>query len=373
MKLLITTILITISGYLLAQSQQCWPNSRGDIQLTGYTKVDFPQQIALKWTYDAEGIFKSAPVVCDNKIVVGSTSGELLCLTNQGKLLWKFKTDNAIEAPALIENNTVYFGNLGGTLYALDLETGKLKWEYKTENQIMGAPTLFKAGSKTILAVGSYDYYLHGVDATTGEGLWKYESDNFLNSAPAIYKGKAVFGGCDGFLHLVNMTNGLSAGKVEVATYVASSPSIVGNRAYIGDYDAGFTCIDLDTKNIVWRYQSPNDGLPFIASPAVAGNKIFIGSRDKFFYCFDIKSGKIVWEKNTGSRIDASAVANNKQVLLINMRGDLMLLNQTDGSTVWSYELGAAAINTPAVINNAIVVAGNDGNVYFLASTNSTM
>jgi outer membrane protein assembly factor BamB len=351
------------------QNQHCWPNSRGDIQLKGYTPVDFPQKVSIKWIYDAEGIFKSAPVVCDNKIVVGSTSGELLCIDLQGKLLWKFTTKNAIEAPALIDNGMVYFGNLSGTLYALDLETGKLKWEYKTENQIMGSPTLFKAGSKTILAVGSYDYYLHGVDASTGVGLWKYESDNFLNSAPAIYKGKAVFGGCDGFLHLVNMTNGLSAGKVEVATYVASSPAIVGNMAYIGDYDAGFSCINLDEKKVEWRFQNTENNLPFIASPSVVGDKILIGSRDKFFYCLDRKTGKILWKKNTGNRVDASAVANNKQVLLINMRGDLMLLNQNDGSTVWTYDLGTAAINAPAVINNAIVVAGSDGNVYFLASS----
>jgi outer membrane protein assembly factor BamB len=39
----------------------------------------------------------------------------------QGKLLWKFETGNAIEAPALIHENTVFIGNLDGTLFALDL------------------------------------------------------------------------------------------------------------------------------------------------------------------------------------------------------------------------------------------------------------
>lgn len=372
MRLIIFLLSVLLSLNVRAQTKNCWPNSRGDIQLNGVTSVEFPQKVSIKWIYDAEGIFKSAPVVCDNKIVVGSTSGELLCLDLNGKLIWKYTTKNAIEAPALIDDGVVYFGNLSGTLYALDLETGKLKWEYKTENQIMGSPTLFKAGSKTILAVGSYDYYLHGVDATTGEGLWKYESDNFLNSSPAIYKGKAVFGGCDGFLHLVNMTNGLSAGKVEIATYVASSPAIVGNKAYIGDYDAGFTSINLDEKKVEWRFQNTANNLPFIASPSVVGDKILIGSRDKFFYCLDRKTGKVLWKKNTGNRVDASAVANSKQVLLINMRGDLMLLSLTDGSTVWNFELGTAAINSPAVIDKAIIVAGSDGNVYFLSSSAST-
>ena len=368
MRIFIAVVALFLSNLLVGQTIGSWPNSRGNIQLHGTTSVTFPQQVKLKWTFDADGIFKSAPVISEGKIVVGSTNGTLYCLNLKGDSIWGFKTDNAIEAPALIDNGVVYFGNLSGSLFALNLNTGKKIWEYKTENQIMGAPTLFKNGTQTILAVGSYDYYLHGVDAKTGKGLWKYESDNFLNSAPAMWNGNAVFGGCDGFLHLVNMKNGQSSGKVEIATYVASSPAVSGNLAYIGDYDGGFTCIDLTSKSIKWRYTNPDNDLPFIASPSLVNDKILIGSRDKMMYCFNRHSGELLWKKNTGSRVDASTIANQKQVLLINMRGDLMLLYLSDGSVVWNYQLGAAAINAPAVIDNAIVVAGSDGNVYLLAS-----
>jgi outer membrane protein assembly factor BamB len=368
MRLIFSLYLLLLTFISFAQNESCWPNSRGNIQLQGTTNANFPQKVKLKWTYNADGIFKSAPVICDNKIVVGSTNGTLYCLNMQGDSLWGFATENSIEAPALIHNGVVYFGNLSGSLYALELNTGTKIWEYKTENQIMGTPTLLKKDGKEILAVGSYDYYLHGVDAKTGLSLWKYESDNFLNSAPALSNENAVFGGCDGFLHQVNMNSGLSTGKVEIATYVASSPAVENNKAYIGDYDGGFTCIDLKNKTIEWRYQNPDNDLPFIASPSLVEDKILIGSRDKFIYCFNKFNGELLWKKNTGSRIDASTIANNKQVLLINMRGDLMLLNHSDGNTVWNYELGVSAINAPAVIEGAIVVAGSDGNVYLLSS-----
>ena len=368
MRLLFSFVFLFFGFQLFAQSETCWPNSRGDLQLNGVTPVEFPQKVKLKWTYDANGIFKSAPVVCDDKIVVGSTNGTLYCLNMKGDSLWGFKTDNSIEAPALIHNNTVYFGNLSGSFFALDLNTGRQIWEYKTENQIMGAPTLFQKGDKTILAVGSYDYYLHGVDAQTGKGLWKYESDNFLNSAPALAVDKAVFGGCDGFLHLVNMTDGSLAGKVEIATYVASSPAVKNNLAYIGDYDGGFNCIDLKEKKIKWRYENPDSDLPFISSPSLIGERVLIGSRDKFLYCFNRETGALIWKKNTGRNIDASTVANKKQVLLVNMRGDVQLLNISDGSVVWNYQLGVSAIKAPAVIKNSIIIAGSDGNVYCLTS-----
>lgn len=367
MKLLFTFFILLFTFYSFAQSATCWSNSRGNQQLHGVTSVEFPQSVDVKWTYDADGIFKSAPVVCDNKVVVGSTNGTMYCINMQGDSIWGFKTDNGIEGPALIDNGIVYFGNLTGILYALDLKTGSKLWEYETENQIMGAPSLYKKGGKEIIAVGSYDYYLHGVDAKTGKLLWKYESDNFLNSAPALWDGKAIFGGCDGFLHMVDLLTGQSAGKVEIATYVASSPAVENGIAYIGDYDGGITAIDLNEKKIKWRYENPNSNMPFIASPSLIGNKILIGSRDKFMYCFDKEIGELLWRKNTGMRIEASTIANKSEVLLINMRGDLMLLNLKDGSTSWNYELGVSAINAPAVIAGTIVVAGSDGNVYCLS------
>lgn len=368
MKNSLLGVFLFISMLSIGQTKDCWPNSRGDAQLHGTTLIAFPQQIKLKWSFDADGIFKSAPVVCDGKIVVGSTNGTLYCLNMEGDSIWGFETDNSIEAPAIIDNGTVYFGNLSGWLYALDLKTGTKKWEYKTDNQIMGSPTLFRSGDQTILAVGSYDYFLHGVDAKTGKGLWKYESDNFLNSAPAMDNGVAVFGGCDGYLHTVDMKTGESKGKVEIATYIASSPAVEGTLAYVGDYDGGFTCIDLEKESIKWRYQDPDSDLPFIASPSLVGNKALIGNRNKFMYCFNKNNGELLWKKNTGNRIEASTIANSKQVLLINMRGDVMLLNLADGTVAWSYQLGVSAINAPAVVENAIIIAGSDGNVYCLSN-----
>jgi len=351
-----------------AQSTVGWPNSRGNAALTGVTTASFPQKVKLKWSYNADGIFKSAPVIVDGKIVVGSTSGELLCLDMNGKLLWKFKTENGFEAPALIQGGTVYAGNLSGILYALDLKTGTKKWEYKTDNQIMGAPAYIEINGQKILTVGSYDYFLHGVDALTGKGLWKYESENYINCSPAIFNEKAIFGGCDGFLHLVNLKDGKSDGKIQVATYVASSPAISDNKAYVGDYDGGFSCFDLAQKKLVWKYENKEAAQPFIASPSIIDDKIVIGSRDKFVYCFNKANGTVLWKINTGNRVDASTVVNKKQVLIVNMRGDVMLLDLKTGKTVWTYELGVAVMNTPAVVEGAIVLACSDGNVYMLSN-----
>ncbi|HNW49833.1 MAG TPA: PQQ-binding-like beta-propeller repeat protein [Prolixibacteraceae bacterium] len=367
-KFIFIFISLLSSVVSFAQSPEECPNSRGNASLQGVTSASFPQKVKLKWSYDADGIFKSAPVISNGKIVVGSTNGDLLCLDFNGKLLWKFKTENGFEAPALIHDGTVYAGNLSGILYAIDLKSGTKKWEYKTENQIMGAPAFAELKGKKVIAAGSYDFFLHGVDAQTGKGLWKYESDNYLNSSPAISNDRAIFGGCDGFLHMVSLKDGSLVSKNQIATYVASSPAIDKNLAFVGDYDGGFSCIDLVQKKTIWKYENKESSQPFIASPSLADNKVVIGSRDKFVYCFNKDNGTICWKTNTGNRVEASTVVNKKQVLVANMRGDVMLLDLKTGKTVWTYELGVAVMNTPAVVEGAIVLAGNDGNIYFLSA-----
>ncbi len=159
-----------VSGWSVnAQEPGCWNIFRGNQRLTGSVSANLPDKPELLWTFSTGSMIKSAPVVCRNRVVVGSTNGTVYCLDMSGKEIWQFKTSNSIEASALILNNRVYIGNLEGTLYSLDLESGKEIWNYKTENQIIGSANWYKSGNSTLLLVGSYDYCLHCVDAKSGK------------------------------------------------------------------------------------------------------------------------------------------------------------------------------------------------------------
>jgi outer membrane protein assembly factor BamB len=358
MPRLIIFLLLISSFQLIAQNTSCWSDFRGNQSLTGTTKASIPNNPKLLWTFQAGDNIKSAPVVCDDKIVVGATNGTVFCLDLKGKLIWKYKTENSIEAPALILNSKVYIGNLDGTLFALNLSDGKLVWKYKTDNQISGSVNWWKSGNQTLLVVGSYDYFLHCVDAQTGKEKWKYESSNYINGSAACFNGKAIFGGCDGFLHVVDLNKGTLDTKIDVATYVAGSCPVEDQMAYIGDYDGKFSKVDIRNKKIVWSWENPNKDAkqPFVASAALEGNRVISGSRDKCVYCFDKMTGKVLWSYNTGKMVEASPLIVNDKVLVANMRGDLTMLNLSNGAKSWTYEIGSAIPGNPAVINNMIII-----------------
>jgi len=154
-----TFLLLIISALgAISQPTDSWPIFRGDQNLKGVSKSTIPNSPKLLWKFTTGDNIKSAPVIANGKVVIGSTDGYVYCLDNNGKLLWKFETGNAIEASALIHENIVYIGNLDGTLYALDLNTGKKLWEYETDNQIIGSANWWKEGNTTSIVVGSYDY-----------------------------------------------------------------------------------------------------------------------------------------------------------------------------------------------------------------------
>jgi outer membrane protein assembly factor BamB len=367
-QLLLITISIWLTISLTAQSTDSWPIFRGGQQLNGVSKTELPDQPKLLWTFQTGDNIKSAPVVDQGKVVIGSTDGVVYCIDLEGKLLWKFETPNTIEAPALIHNNTVYIGNLDGTLYALDLNTGAKKWEYETDNQIIGSANWWEAGGKTYIFVGSYDYYLHCVDAKTGEVQWKYESDNFINGAAGCFNGKAFFGGCDGYLHQVDIVTGQADKKIDVATYVPGSPAVEKDKAYLGDYDGRFFEVDIKNEKTTWEWTHSETNLPFIASPAISGNRLFTANHNKFLYCFDKDTGEKIWEYNTGNRVEASPVVAGNKVIVANMRGDLALVNISDGKVVWTYEIGSQIISNPAVADGRIYVGAYDGFVYCFGS-----
>lgn len=361
-------IVFIITGLLLfgISLSTVQSSTSAERKLTGVTPHTLPLRVELKWSFATEGEIKSSPAVKGNRVVVGSTDGFVYCLDLQGRLIWKYETDNAIEATALIHNNTVYIGNLTGMFYALDLKSGDLLWTYEARNQISGRASWWSDGNRKYILVGSYDFYLHCIDAQTGRGVWKYESDNYLHSAVAVIDNIAVFGGCDGFLHVVDISRGTAVRTIELASYIAGSAALDNGSAYIGDYDGTFSRVDYNTGRILWQFKVPERELPFLASPSVAGNRIVIGNRDRNVYCLNKTNGEIIWKRNTGSRVDASTVADTKNVLVANRRGDLMLLSFVNGFVIWNYELGTPIINTPAVADNLIIVGGHDGNIYAL-------
>ncbi|MFV0267115.1 MAG: PQQ-binding-like beta-propeller repeat protein, partial [Draconibacterium sp.] len=75
--------ILAFGSRVYAQPSDSWPMFRGNQCLTGVSETAMPSSPKLLWTFQTGDNIKSAPVVADGKVVVGSTDGLVYCLDTQ--------------------------------------------------------------------------------------------------------------------------------------------------------------------------------------------------------------------------------------------------------------------------------------------------
>jgi outer membrane protein assembly factor BamB len=252
-------------------------------------KFDLGSKQAYPWRFD---YFYSSPTLYANKLIIGGDDGYLYMLNqNDGKLVWKFKSNGIIRSTAAVFDNTVVVGDMDGTLYALDIKDGKEKWNFKTmgdslksENfgydrkAILSSPVV--NGNKIVF--GCRDGFLYCVD-TNGKLLWKMDHRiSWVISTVAIKDSFVVTGTSDGhFVQAVNLNTGNQIWKTQTSTLFWSSPLIVGNVVYIGGFDGNEYCLDLFTGKRISKFQT---GGTVLSSAVLDGDHIYLGSDDGYLY-----------------------------------------------------------------------------------------
>lgn len=112
------------------------------------------RQLKLKWAFGLEGDISAyaQPTVVDGHIFLGSAAGMIYALdASSGCVEWTYQAGAPVrEAVAIapLENqHAVLFGDLTGTFYALEAETGRLLWKKRIEEHeaalLTGSPTVY--------------------------------------------------------------------------------------------------------------------------------------------------------------------------------------------------------------------------------------
>jgi outer membrane protein assembly factor BamB len=101
----------------------------------------------LLWrTEDLGGAIVGTPVISDDRILyVGTFAKEMIALdADSGSVLWRFGTEDWVWAGPNLDADTLYFGDLSGTFYAVDRMNGNSKWQIQpqADSAIVGTPLL---------------------------------------------------------------------------------------------------------------------------------------------------------------------------------------------------------------------------------------
>jgi len=192
-----------------------WPMWRYDARRSGYSPINLPAKLGLRWSLDLPKPARAwpneprmtfdasyEPVVMGKSLFVGSPNdGSLRAYsTATGKLQWTFYTEGPVRFAPIAYKKKVYCASDDGRLYCLDAKTGELKWVFRAapasrpdlrrlgNNRLIsawpvrGGPVLAKG--KIYLASGIWPtmgVFVYAVDPESGRKIWSNARLNYIS------------------------------------------------------------------------------------------------------------------------------------------------------------------------------------------------
>lgn len=98
----------------------------------------------LKWKKDYEGPWVLSTAIKDNNLFVGTGSSALLqCFDiNTGVNVWSFTAAGMIFSSLTIVENSIYFSDFSGNVYALDNSSGEKVWSFPIGSRAFSTPVI---------------------------------------------------------------------------------------------------------------------------------------------------------------------------------------------------------------------------------------
>ena len=221
----------------------------------------------------------------------------VVCLDSEtGDLIWEYPLDDRGGYAPAIKDGSIFINST--QLRVLDDKTGHHLWSYTDAEGLYDTSPVIDHGS--VLAISTDKGTVHQIDLTTSELLWKYDVGSIVISTPAVHSNTVIVVTLEETILALDEKEGDVLWEREIHTEsdfsaqdvlknasasFNSSPAIADNKVYVGLRSGVFLCLDLDTGETLWQYETEG---PIVASPAIADEKVFISSTDGKIYCFGI-------------------------------------------------------------------------------------
>jgi len=323
-----------------------------------------------------------------SQAVFGSWDDYVYCVDEDGNLMWKFATGNAIEyaTPTLDHAATVFVTSLDHYLYVLE-EDGTLRFKILLDDASHYSPAVdvatgdIYAASRSSIRKFRYDgtllwqyaqsyitthitlassqiyiasYYNKLIAISKDDGSLAYEfvtEGYIMNSSPAVKDGDVFIGDFDYYLYCVDSEGNLKW-RFEANGSIHASASLTEEEIFFGDALGFFFSLAYDgTEN--WHIDLPDVifATASISSSSQTSPFLYVGCEDKRLYC--IKDGEIIFSFLAGDIIDSSP-AGDKQNVFFGSH-DHYLYCIRNGSLRWKFLAGSTIASSPSLFASSLL------------------
>jgi outer membrane protein assembly factor BamB len=336
-----------------------WLLPRGDAQSTGRAKQTLPDNLAMRWEYQADEAIETSPVVGLDTVFVADVLGKIYAVDRgNGQERWTRNYDTGFLASPAIQNEMVFIGDIEGNLYALDARTGEERWKQTTEGEINGAVGFYDDS----VLVTSQDGKLYCFAIADGSPRWTYQTEDQIRCSPTVAEGRTFLGGCDGQLHVVDLKTGMAVGKpLPLGGPTGSTPAVLGSKAFVPIMDGVVLALDWRQPSELWTHEDAQRPQEYRSSAAVSDELVIVSSQNKQVDALSIETGEQKWRYTLRRRADASPVIAGQDVWIAATDGRLIRLSLAEGKEKWTYEIRGSFLAGPAIAGNELYIADDDG------------
>jgi len=268
-----------------------------------------------------------------------------------GEVIWSFVEPDGHEwvGSPVVNGDYVYYTTLGSGIYALNKTNGDTIWQ-----QRIGYIVCSVAYHNEVVFVSANDppgqYAFNG---TTGEEVWHVNYGASWDSSPIVYEEMII----QVTFEIIEGVAKKERTPTEEVILIERSPI---KKALWS------TCVLNETSGELIR-KFEGKGSP--STPLVYDGKILIPDDDWKMWAFDLVTGEKLWntvELHDGILQDygyCSPAAAGGAVYYQSLNGTFYMINETDGSILWSYKLDGLGFGSSSIGDGCVFIT-NDSALY---------
>ncbi len=310
----------------------------------------------------------AVPVINNGTVYIGDYKGRMHAISTSGEEQWVYQpdkdtligplsttADDRVIGPAAVDSDKVFFGLGSRNVVAVSRETAQEVWVFKTNHGVWAAPLYVPANpddetSRAMLYVVSLDHHLYAINPETGEELWKKDlggavpGDMTYDAARnRIYVGTFV-----SEMLAIDLNTHEIVDRFETKDWVWGSPAFEDDILYFGDLSGQLYAVRVTDSGFeqIWQRVVAEDAIR--ATPLLTDDMVIVGSKDKKVYAVDKKDGASRWYKSTKGEVLTNLVyvpadvQNSESVDLVVVGTDqrdklIVAFNAATGDENWNY------------------------------------
>lgn len=292
----------------------------------------------LIWKYEhGERVF--FPPTCDGQRLFFTTRKGITALRSaSGIFMWHRPVSHSVgRCVAWKKNNTVYFSDSDGVLYALDAETGDELWKASLMDDAPADPPGFDGGQARFqgtaarpsgIATDGKAVYQSVFDqcrvvafsCVTGDRIATYQTKGWVFADPAVDDDRLFVGSQDKHLHCFDKVSGKKLWTFATEARIESCPGVTDDYVVIPSCDGSVYCCDKNTGVLIWKTATDHPGAIYSA-PIVTQDSVYFAAGEGTVYGLSIETGEVRWRHRPSATSDLySSLATDGTRLFIKCR-----------------------------------------------------